>query len=326
MRTVGLAFVFALTATAVAAPNALAQSSGRWSFEPSSASGAEVNRSSFDYTLSPGSAIQDFVRLSNGTGHDISFTIYSADAYTTAQGSFALRLRDQPRNGVGAWVSLPFTSRTVAAGTVATFPIQLGVPAGTAPGDWAGGVVAVATTAGATGTANGLTVEQGNGVRIYVRVQGSLHPSLTITKFDSRWSGGAWSPLAGSGSATFTYAVANDGNVRLGGTATLEITDAFGHTVKRFEPRSLPDLLPGDTSTLTETWDGLPAFGVRLQPRLVVQTPDVEVVRDAASVWHVPVPVNIAVLALATSIVLAARALLRLRRRGMPVVPTAVVG
>lgn len=306
-------------AGAALAPSAAAQSTGRWAFEPSSATGDAVNRSSFDYTLSAGSAVQDFVRLSNGTDHDMTFTIYAADAYTTAQGAFALRLRDQPRSGVGAWVSLPFTTRTVAAGTVATFPFQLGVPAGIAPGDWAGGIVAVASTTSGSGPSNGLTIEQGSGVRVYVRVKGTLHPSLAVTRFDSAWSGGAWSPVAGSGTATFTYAVANDGNVRLGGTAQLEVADAFGHTVKRFEPRHLPELLPGDTTTVTETWDGLPNLGVRLRPRLVVQAPDVEVVRQSAPVWHVPVPINLGVLAVLALLTFATRALFRLRRRRVAV-------
>jgi len=320
-----MVFVLAFVALA-AVPSARAQTSGRWSLEPSSASGTAANRSSFDYTLTPGSAIQDFVRLANGTDHDMTFTIYSADAYTTAQGSFALRLRDQPRDGVGAWVSLPFTTRTVTAGTVATFPFQLGVPPDTAPGDWAGGIVAVATTPGSSDPSHGLTVEQGSGVRIYLRVKGALHPSLAVTRFDSTWSGGAWSPIGANGTASFTYVIANDGNVRLGGTALLEVTDAFGHTVKQFEPHQLPDLLPGDTTTVTETWEGLPSLGVRLRPKLVIQAPGVEVVRRTAPVWHVPVPINLALLGVVAAMAFTVRALFRLWRRHDHLPRTVMVG
>src|SRR3954454_21535266 len=89
---------------------------GGWTLEPASATGAG-GRSFFDYTLAPGEAVQDYVKLSNLSNHARTFILYAADAYTTQQGAFALRVRDQPREGLAAWVSLPFTRRTVPAET-----------------------------------------------------------------------------------------------------------------------------------------------------------------------------------------------------------------
>jgi len=292
-----------------------AQAESGWTLEPATAGGQLTGRTFFDYSLAPGQAIQDYVRLSNGTDHDITFTVYAADAYTTPEGSFALRLRDQPRNGVGGWVSLPFTQQTVAHGTTITFPFQLGVPRDAAPGDWAGGVVAVASDA-STPTSGSVRIEEGVGARIYVRVQGPLHRELTITKLSSSASGGPWEPFAQS-TASVTYEVTNTGNTRMTATARLDLIDAFGHTVKSFAPRALPDLLPRDITTVTESWKGLPIAGLRLHARVSLDAGEASTFRDAPAFWHVPVPVVALVLLALGGFTLLVRALMRsvLRRR-----------
>src|SRR3954469_20236952 len=150
---VGSTVALASPAHAQAQPTDTADTAGRtleagpapagWTLEPAAATGAG-GRSFFDYTLAPGEAVQDYVKLSNLSNHARTFILYAADAYTTQQGSFALRLRDQPRTGLSSWVSLPFTKRTVPAGTSVTFPFQMGIPREADPGDWAGGIVALA--------------------------------------------------------------------------------------------------------------------------------------------------------------------------------------
>src|SRR3954471_7312806 len=114
---VALGSTFALASPA----RAQSASPSGWTLEPASATEGG-GRSFFDYTLAPGEAVQDYVKLSNLSDHARTFILYAADAYTTQQGSFALRLRDQPRTGLSSWVSLPFTKRTVPAGTSVTFP------------------------------------------------------------------------------------------------------------------------------------------------------------------------------------------------------------
>ena len=286
-----------------------------WTVEPASVTGATTDRSFFDYSVAPGTALQDYVKVSNLSGQAQTFTFYAADGYTTAQGGFALRLRDQPREAVGAWVSLPFGSQTVAPGTSITFPLQLGVPQDAPPGDYAGGVVA-AVVGGPAPSAPGVRIEQGVAARIYVRVQGPLHASLSITRLESSTSGGAWSPFGGPGRATVTYTVVNSGNVRLTGTAHVDLVDAFGNTVASLGNRELPELLPRDSVTVTDRSGGLPLLGMRYHAHVTLTAPDVRSERDAPSVWHVSVPVGgVAIAALVTLLLLSRSALRRLARR-----------
>lgn len=292
-----LAIVFAAVAALASTillgvPPASAQTPATlgWTLEPASATGVPTQRSFFDYSLSPGDAIQDFLRLSNTGDHARTFQIYAADAYTTDQGGFALHLRNEGRTGVGAWVSLPFTTRTVAAGTAVTFPFQLGVPHDASPGDWAGGVVAIATDGSTTPSTSGVRIEQGVAARVYVRVRGPLHAALTVTDIRTRTTGGTWAPLGAPGRMTVTYRVVNSGNVRMNGRATIDIADAFGHVVKTIGPRRLPDLLPHESTDVSETWTGLPLFGFRYRTRVVLDAPDIHSVAEATPVWHASTP------------------------------------
>src|SRR3954451_2759790 len=217
---VAVGSTFALTSPAHAQPKPTdtADTAG-WTLEPASATDGG-GRSFFDYTLAPGEAVQDYVKLSNLSDHARTFILYAADAYTTQQGAFALRLRDQPREGLSSWVSLPFTKRTVPAGTSVTFPFQMGIPRETTRGDWAGGIVAVADETGADSpeqATSGVRVEHGVAARVYSRVKGPLHPELTVTNVDVDSSGGAYAPLGSDGKVTITYGVVNSGNVRLSG-------------------------------------------------------------------------------------------------------------
>jgi hypothetical protein len=317
-----------LLVLATGVPRATAQSvpgAPGWTFEPATADGTATSRTFFDYSLAPGEAIQDYVRLTNPSDHDLTFAVYGADAYTTTQGAFALRLRDQPRTGVGGWVSLPFATRTVAAETSITFPFQLGIPADIEPGDWAGGVVAVATDPATPQPASNVTIEQGVGARIYLRVRGPLHPGLTVTKLDMRADGGTWAPFSGKQHAAFTYEIANTGNVRLTGTARLDIVDAFGRTVKSFSSRTLPELLPHDRATVTEAWDGAPLLSTGFRPRLVVDADGVSATREAPRVWRGSFPAAIALVLAVVLAMLIARSLVRrlskLRHRPKALVP-----
>jgi hypothetical protein len=299
--------------SATLAPAAAAAQTGTpagWTVEPASASGGG-GRSFFDYTLAPGEAVQDYVKLSNLSDQARTFVIYASDAYTTQQGAFALRTRDQPRGGLSSWVSLPFTTRTVPAATSVTFPFQLGIPREAAPGDWAGGIVAVEVDDAAATDASdaparsssGVRIEHGVAARVYARVKGPLHPALTVTKLDIDSSGGAWAPFASGGRVSVSYDVTNSGNVRLTGSVSVEITDLFGKTVARLDAHQLPDLLPNDQTSVTETWEGAPLIGFRYRARVIVDAGGVITTRSTGPVWHLSVPV----IALALALVALAR-------------------
>lgn len=287
-----------------------------WTLVPASSSGAPTQRAFFDYSLAPGQALQDFVRLSNPSDHDLTFQLYATDGYTTPEGAFALRLPTEARTGVGAWTSLPFGTRTVPAGTAVTFPFQIGVPKDASPGDWAGGIVAsIAETPPAT-AGSGVQIQQGVGARIYLRVQGALQSSLAVTGLQLTASGGTWQPFGHDAHATVTYEVTNTGNVRLSGTAQLDVVDESGAVVKAFDPQPLPELLPHDVSTFSASWDGLPLTGRRYRARLHVTAPQVDVTNESPAVTYVPIPVvAVAIAALLVGVLAVVWVVRRIRRR-----------
>jgi hypothetical protein len=283
--------LLACIATSSSPASAATDNGAGWTLEPASAGGS-ASRSFFDYSLAPGEALQDYVTLSNSMDHEQTFQLYPADAYITPQGAFALRLRNQPREAVGAWLSVPFTKRSVAARTSITFPIQLGVPRDATPGDWAGGLVAVASNEAGEATndpATGVRVEQGVAARVYVRVKGPTHPALTLTDVGLASSGGTWAPFA-SGDVAVSYTVVNSGNVRLTAKATVDIVDIYGRTVATLGPRELPELLPHNSTTVTDRWDGASLLGLRYRARVVLDGPEVHEVGAAVAVWRVSVP------------------------------------
>src|SRR5690606_2379535 len=64
--------------------------------------------------------------------------------------------------------------------------------------------------------------------------------------------------LTGRGDATITYTITNVGNVRLDPLASVEVTGLLGRTLRTFPTRELPELLPGASVVVTESWSGLP--------------------------------------------------------------------
>jgi hypothetical protein len=272
--------------------SAFAEGNGEWSLTPASAEGATGSRTFFDHTVEPGHAVKDLARLANLTDHPLTFNLYAADAYTTPDGGFALRLEADPHDGVGSWVSLPKSTITVPARKAVTFPIQIGVPADAAPGDRAGGIVAsIAAPADQAEGPPGLVLEHGVASRIYVRVSGPRHPSLAIEGLDLDVERVSWTPVREPSGARVTYDVANTGNTRLSGEAHLEIADTFGRTVHAFPDRAFKDLLPAERMTFAETWAGVPATDVRFRARVVLDAGDLSTESWSSGAWHIPVVV-----------------------------------
>jgi hypothetical protein len=279
--------------------------------KPAGADGASGSRTFFDHHVEPGHAVRDLARLANLTDHPLTFNLYAADAYTTPDGGFALRLEGDPREGVGAWVSLPTGAITVPAKSAVTFPLQIGVPADATPGDWAGGVVAsIAAPAEGPDGPSGVVIEQGVAARVYVQVAGPLEPALSVRDVDLDLDGGSWAPLGHSAGARVSYDVANTGNTRISGKAHVEISDALGRTIKTLPDQTFKDLLPSEDLTFTESWEGIPLTGMRLRARVVATTDGVSSESWSPGAWHPPVLV---ILLLITLVVVGALAIRRLQ-------------
>lgn len=291
-----LKFIFLATAlmsgpvTLVTSAPAHAAGANDFSIAPASTSDAQAPRAYFDFDVSPGQVIKDKVSIINRTDANMNLNVYAADAYNVPlDGSFALHLLKERRVDVGAWTKLTIANINVPPHTQSTFPFEIAIPSDVRPGDHAGGIVAVNTAQsiqqeGSTRVA----VNKAIGARIYMRVKGTLRPALDVTHLHvSTSSLSAW-PLQGGKGATVSYELVNSGNVRLDGTATLSVRDVWGRTVKRYAPKKLTAILPGQRIKVTEHWSHIPALPIRLTPRVAVHAGQLAQTRGGSPTYVIP--------------------------------------
>ncbi|MGW1061626.1 WxL protein peptidoglycan domain-containing protein [Micromonospora rubida] len=267
------------------APDAAAS---RWAVQPSGPKGP-TGRNYFVYDLAPGSTLTDHVGVSNLSNRPLTFQVYGTDAYTTADGAFALLPADRAATDVGSWISFERRSWTVQPGKRADLPFRLSVPANATPGDHSGGVIAAIAQAGTTADGQQVRVDQRLASRVYLRVAGELRPAATIESVSVSYDNPV-NPVGG-GDAVVSYRLRNTGNVRLGGTGTVTLDGPFGWRLARTDPVDLPELLPGAVFTVTERVTGVPP-ALRLTAKVdlaptTVDTALPPVLRTAAT-WAPP--------------------------------------
>ena len=261
-----------------------------FSIAPATIEGASSPRAFFDLDVSPGQVIQDRVTVVNRTDTDLNVNVYPADAYNIPlDGTFALRTLTEKRVDVGAWTRLPVENVTLPPKTQSTFPIEIRVPANAAPGDHAGGVVAVNTSQSIQqeGSAR-IAVNKAVGARIYLRVKGPLRPAVEVTRLRVQTPVlSAW-PVQGGQRATVEYELVNTGNVRINATAKASVDDLFGRTVASFAARKVTTLLPGQKVTVQERVAHLPSLPLRLTPEVAVTVAGERTTRRGAPAYVVP--------------------------------------
>lgn len=308
----------ALGTVGALAPPVAAASNGIWSFTPYNPPGTEVPRSFFFYTLRPGQEIEDHVSLTNLTGEPISFHVYPSDATNTPfGGAFALELPTHRMTGVGTWVRSAIAFYTVPPHTQVTFGFLLKVPADAAPGDYAGGLVALDTQGHLSGGGPiRVNVLEAVGVRIYVRVPGALAPGIAVTGLSVRASGlGAFSWLTGERRGEVLVRLTNVGNTMFRTVrTTLSVGGIYLGSAGRFAPDVLNDLLPHSSVVLAFPWKDIPSVGLyHLSVQVRAQGLSSTLRASAAgSYWDVPWPLVVVVLVVIAGVV---AVLVRRRRR-----------
>jgi hypothetical protein len=260
----------------------------RWAVQPGGPDGPGP-RPNFAYSLAPGAQIEDVVSISNLSDRTMTFLFYPKDAYNTPQdAAFALQSDEEEAADVGTWVKfldeergeydLEVLEYTLEARTRVDVPFQLSVPADAEPGDHAGGIIAASTEPVEYIDQDGvaIAIRQRIGSRIYVRVDGPTRAGLEVTNLavDSQMPLIPW--LTGRGDMTITYEVENTGNLRLDSVATLKVTGIFGRTVRSFPVQELPELLPGSSVVITQSFSGL-APAELLNAQVVIESVDGQV-------------------------------------------------
>lgn len=229
-----------------------------WSLSPGGSleSDQAAQRPELAYELGQGSVQEDSVILSNLGNEQLTFRLYATDAFNNADGQFDLLSGEQPPTDVGSWVTLAQELITVPACKQVTVPITITVPADAAPGDHAGAVLASSESIGTGPEGAAVTLDRRTGARLYLRVSGDLFPELAVTDVDTTYDH-SLNPLGGS--ATVTYTVENRGNVRMGGTATMTVGGPFGLGDQTIDLPDVPELLPGESVTVTAAAKDVPA-------------------------------------------------------------------
>jgi hypothetical protein len=212
----------------------------------------------FHISLYPGAAIEAEAIVSNSTQDSVTLLSYPVDAQSTEQGSFAFASASETPAALGSWVQLDADQITVPANSELNVPFRLSVPAGTPPGDYAGGlIIQSAPVQGETSVVDGETafrvdVVHRQGARIYLTVAGTAVKSLESGDLSWEQSGDT---------ITFTLPLDNTGNTILQPIATLEVSGWIGadREVAFDQPESL---LPGAKVELKATLEGIPPIQV----------------------------------------------------------------
>ncbi len=230
--------------TPAPSPSAAAQTFG---IVPSGPDGPD-GRSAFDYKLDPGAQLADAAAVVNPSTEPLTLEIYAHDAITTEDGGFDIGTPTVAPVDAGSWVTFPAGANiTVPARSRIRVPFALAVPGNATPGDHAAGIVAVLNTA----NGDGVVVARRVGVRMHLRISGSLAPQLSVENLTVDWSG-SWNPFAG-GTVTATYTIRNTGNLRLAAAPVLDIDGPLGIPAGRGGTDTVPQILPGQAVSVTVT-------------------------------------------------------------------------
>lgn len=260
------ALVALLSVLGLAAP-AMAADGDTWTIATAS-NDLGHGRQNYTYALDPGGELKDGLTIDNPGSTPLHLSVYAADAFTGDGGQLDLRTKDAEQKGLGAWIRPEQPDVTVQPGASAEVPFTLTVPEGAAPGDYMGGIV----TTPAEGDGS-----QRRGIRVWLRVGGTLEPRLSVQDVRVDYTGTA-NPL-GAGEATVTYTVRNTGNAIVSARQQVSLSGPFDSlTVNAGEVADTPELLPGDQWKVS-----VPVSGVAPALRLTGTVHVVPLLTDAAN-------------------------------------------
>jgi hypothetical protein len=234
-----------------------------WTLAPAGndETGGGGNRSQLAYVADPGAVLEDAVTLYNLSNVPLVFRIYGTDAVASPDGGIDYLAPDDIPTEAGSWVDFGAEQISLDARTQVTIPITITIPETATPGDHVGGLLAsnAAVSSGEDGQV--ITLDRRTGTRLIVRVNGPLTPELRIENVETDYDG-SLNPL--SGSATVTYTVENRGNTLAGASLLASIAGPLGVGEQRADAVELPEILPGQSTTITAEFDDVPALGVAI--------------------------------------------------------------
>jgi hypothetical protein len=257
---------------------------------------AERPGNSFFHAVESGSLITDAIEIFNFTSEPMVFDIYSADMVPTSNGGSTAASRTVDVTGTGLWIIPSADTVEVAPHDSVRVDFDIGVPAGTPPGDEEGALLVEPQTAPTGGSIESRTRI---GVRIQIKVIGEVDLGVALGDLTSERDGRV---------VRFRLDVENTGDVTFeaGGTAT--VTDWRGN--QRAEILLEPEgvfVAPGEQVVLVGDWVDPPLFGrfdttASVQATVGVREP-VTFETNILTVWIIPWALLVSVLVLLLIIV-----------------------
>jgi hypothetical protein len=277
------------------------------------------SRPYLSYSVAPGATQTDSVTLWNYGTSQLTFHVYSPDAFNNVDGGFALQDGKKPAKDAGSWVKLEREWVTLPPGTKTDIAVTLTVPKGASPGDHTAAIVAASQTPGLDQEGKNVLIDRRTGSRLYVRVNGPANPALSVDDMSTVYRP-ALNPL--DGTLDVTYSIRNSGNIRLGTQQSVDVHDVLGSVATRSSCPTvtgsaskkeraaakaaaadhclpdIPELLPGNSVTRHLTFTGVAATfrvtaDVNLAPFAVAggtgaKLPKLETVSVSTSAWAIP--------------------------------------
>ncbi len=225
-----------------------------WSVRPTPREEGD-NRPNYLLDVKAGDVVKDAIRVRNFGKTELPLTIYASDAITTSTGAIDLLPAGETPRDVGAWIELERSELRIAPGEHVDVPFTMTVPSNAESGDHTGGIVTSYIAPGQDDDGQPVKLDRRLGSRVQVRVDGELRPGLSITDFQTSYDGTA-NP-AGKGDMTVTYTVTNTGNVRMSALQTFKVAGPFGLSGKTADLNPMPELLPGNSLTMSSTLSGV---------------------------------------------------------------------
>ncbi|MEU8082974.1 hypothetical protein AB0B57_05075 [Micromonospora sp. NPDC049101] len=283
-----------------------------WTVQPATPSGPDQRRW-INASLDPGAVVTEHLAVRNFSRTAVAFSLKAADGYLTDRGRFNMLSSDRPSVDGGTWIDVQ-EKVTVGPNETRVVPFTITVPRNATPGDHPAGIAATVTSTGGT-----VNVESRVGFRVMVRVNGSAQATLPVQGLTARYTP-SWNPFAG-GRLRVRYTVENAGNVWVGGTSRVVVSDLFGRT-NHDATGAIEELLPAGSRQVQTRADGVWAL-VRLRTTVTTSPAllgdakvgaDLRPVSATVTTWVVPWA-QLALLVLLGVLLVGLRAVVRRRRR-----------
>ncbi len=136
----------------------------------------------FIYHLDLGESQQDAIAVVNNSDETQTVKLYPVDSVPSNQGNFALEAEADPRDDIGAWISLSETLVTLKPGEIKTIPFTITIPKDADVGEHSGGIVIQKAQAG-TVEGTGASIVTRVGIRVYETVPGEIIRELELKDF-----------------------------------------------------------------------------------------------------------------------------------------------